>query len=275
MAELIQLSHSRAHTYNECPYRLKLEKIDRVEQVPWLAGPAGTAFHHMSEEVDSGPCHDVELPWTSYKDWLIDAIEKDTGKPFEKMDLLRYRLSRKENFDWWVTEGEQMIKRYYEWRLTSGWKIWTSDFEPEWDLEGNIANGYLRGVETSFRVDLPGMEVPDVGYIDRIFVLPDGRVILIDLKTWFRERTTTQLQHYMVIAREHLGIPVDGIGYYDARLGKPTGLSYPKDWDTKRLVELLKPVEEGIIGDVFPPKPGAQCGWCSVAKHCEFREKKK
>lgn len=282
MAELERLSHSSAHTYNECGERWRLERVEKVDKVPWLAGPAGTAFHHMTEIYDLG----VEpLEVGQYEGYLVEALMAD-GVGFDQDyrpmpgELERYRVSRGETYDWWVRAGDHMFTQYVAWRESSGWKVWESDFEPEWNENGTeVTNGWMSGVELPFEVELPGMSVPDKGFIDRIFVLPDGRIILVDLKTWNRERVTTQLPHYYAVAREHLGIPVDGVAYYDARLGRPTGIAYPsenpdKPWDTERLAGLLLPVERGILGGVFTPKPGKQCGWCSVANHCAYKESK-
>lgn len=282
MADLERLSHSSGHTYEECGERWRLERVEKVDKIPWLAGPAGSAFHTMTEVYDTAGVDAFEVG--TYKGYLIEALMED-GVGFDQDynpmpgELDKYRVSRGEDFDWWVRAGDHMFTQYVEWRERSGWTIWESPFEPEWDSEGGLVNDWMMGVELSFSVMLPGMTVPDVGYIDRIYSLPDGRIILIDLKTWGRERTTTQLQHYFTIAQDHLGIPVDGVGYYDARLGRPTGLAYPnlkpeEPWDTDRLTGLLLPIERGIMEDVFTPKPGKQCGWCSVAHHCAFKESK-
>lgn len=279
MAELERLSHSSAHTYNECGERWRLERVEKVDKVPWLAGPAGSAFHKASEHYDLG------LEVGQFQGFLIDELMED-GVGFDQDynpmpgELERYRVSRGETYEWWCRAGDHMIEQFIAWRERSKWEVWESDFNPEWNEDGTaVTNGWMHGVELPFEVMLPGMSVPDKGYIDRIYVMPDGRVILVDLKTWARERATTQLPHYFAVAR-HLGIPVDGVAYYDARLGRPTGIAYPTDdpekpWDIDRLSGLLLPVERGIIGDVFEPKPGSQCGWCSVAHACAYKMEKK
>jgi hypothetical protein len=284
VAELERLSHSSAHTYNECGERWRLERVEKVDKVPWLAGPAGSAFHTMTEDYDSAGVDSYEIG--SYEAYLVEALMQD-GVGFDQDyrpmpgELERYRVSRGETYDWWVRAGNHMFDQYVAWRERSGWTVWESPFEPEWNEDGTATtNGWMVGIELPFEVMLPGMSVPDKGYIDRIFSLPDGRIILVDLKTWFRERSTTQLPHYFAVAQDILGIPVDGVAYYDARLGRPTGIAYPTDdpekpWDIDRLTGLLLPVERGIIGDVFEPKPGSQCGWCSVAHHCAYKLEKK
>lgn len=270
MAELERLSHSSAHTYNECGERWRLERVEKVDKVPWLAGPAGTAFHSCCDLIDDAL---LAERWTdamlaeNFKQEFNAAICAEMGvESFERRDLGVFRISRREGYEWWLANGPLLLKRYIAWRLASGWHVWYD--------EARV------GIELPFEVMLPGMTVPDKGYIDRIFSMPDGRIILVDLKTWFRERSTTQLPHYFAVTRDHLGIPVDGVAYYDARLGRPTGIAYPSDdpekpWDTERLSALLLPVEHGIIGDVFEPKPGSQCGWCSVAHHCAHKMEKK
>jgi len=276
---LRHLSHSAYSSYEECGWRFKLERVDKVDKVPWLAGPAGTAFHTMTEVYDMAG---VDGTFASYfvEALMADGVGFDLDYNPMPGELERYRVSRGETYEWWLRAGDHMFTQYVEWRERSGWTIWESDFEPEFDSEGGLINDWMFGVELPFEVQLPGMTVPDKGYIDRIFRLPDGRIILVDLKTWNRERANTQLPHYYTVAKDHLGIPVDGVAYYDARLGRPTGIAYPSDnpdkpWDTARLSALLSGAEHGILGGVFTPKPGAQCGWCSVAHHCAFRQEKK
>lgn len=276
--QLERLSHSSAHTYNECGERWRLERVEKVDKVPWLAGPAGSAFHKMTEHRDLG------LEMGAYQGYLVEELMAD-GMGFDQDynpmpgELDKYRVSRGETYEWWCRAGDHMFDQYDAWRERSKWEVWESDFNPEWNEDGTeVTNGWLFGVELAFEVTLPGMSVPDVGYIDRIMVMPDGKVIVVDLKTWARERETTQLPHYFAVAQS-MGIPVDGVAYYDARLGRPTGIAYPSDdpdkpWDIERLTGLLLPVERGIMDNVFTPKPGSQCGWCSVAHHCEYRQGK-
>lgn len=284
MAELERLSHSSGHTYTECGERWRLERVEKVDKIPWLAGPAGSAFHAMTEVLDTSGVEPLEVgSFAGYfvEELMLDGVAFDQDYNPMPGELDKYRVSRGETYEWWLRAGDHMFDQFVAWRERSGWRVWESPFEPEWNEDGTeVTNGWMFGVELPFEVMLPGMSVPDVGYIDRIYQMPDGRIILVDLKTWFRERSTTQLPHYFAVAREHLGIPVDGVAYYDARLGRPTGIAYPTDdpekpWDTDRLTGLLLPIERGIIGDVFEPKPGSQCGWCSVAHHCAHKMEKK
>lgn len=283
MADLERLSHSSAHTYNECGERWRLERVEKVDKVPWLAGPAGSAFHRMTEVYDTAGVDALEVgTFAGYfvEELMAEGMAFDQGYNPMPGELDKYRVSRGETYDWWLRAGDHMFSMYVSWRESSRWEVWESPFEPEWNEDGTeVTNGWMRGVELPFEVMLPGMTVPDKGYIDRIMVMPDGRIIVVDLKTWNRERVTTQLPHYFTVAKEYLGIPVDGVAYYDARLGRPTGIAYPTDdpekpWDIDRLAGLLLPVERGIMGDVFTPKPGKQCSWCSVANHCAYKESK-
>ena len=45
-------SHSSLDTYMSCPMKYKLRYIDRVEQIPMMAGVGGSAIHRATEIID-------------------------------------------------------------------------------------------------------------------------------------------------------------------------------------------------------------------------------
>jgi hypothetical protein len=274
--ELDHTSHSAVEMYKKCPQRFYLERVLNVETTHHIAGPAGSAFHTMTEDYDNG------LAVRPYQQYLDENLEP--GVP--------YTHSRDENYGWWVVHGELMFRQYKEWRNATGWEI--------------------EAVEEEFRIQPAGLQWPVVGFIDRRFRSQrTGTHIICDIKTGYRiPDKSAQLPIYYVadgirrvagvvggVATTYPGgagsgaAPVrrtagdeqrhrqksEGFGvatnYYDARRGDSTGLEWPT-WNEGDLVRHIQPVERGILADDWTANPGPQCRYCPVRQHCEFKKGK-
>jgi CRISPR/Cas system-associated exonuclease Cas4 (RecB family) len=255
--ELDHTSHSAVEEYKKCPQRFYLNRIVKVESEQWLAGPAGSAFHSMTEDYDN---EQVVRP---YEEYLQENLEEG----------VLYTHSRGEDYDWWAVTGPGLFERYKEWRRDTGWEV--------------------EAVEEEFRIQPTGLQWPVVGFIDRRFRSPrTGTSIICDIKTGYRlPENSVQLPIYYVadtIRRDQLGVSAQGTGrndepvlqvavnYYDARRGNSTGLEWPGSagWTEQRLVEYVLPAERGILENDWTAKPGPQCRYCPVRKHCEFKKGK-
>lgn len=264
--ELDHTSHSAVEEYIKCPQRFYLHRVLKVDQTHHLAGPAGSAFHTMTEDYDNG--YVVE----PYHVYLTEQLEPGVV----------YTHSRDENFDWWVVHGQLMFERYKEWRNATGWEI--------------------LAVEEEFRIQPAGLQWPVVGFIDRRFRSQrTGTVIICDIKTGYRlPKDSVQLPIYFVadsirrrtseLGEDDVGTAVgssgedraDGerdqgtrvaVNYYDARGGDSTDLEWPT-WDSTDLVRYVRPVEESILEEDWTAKPGPQCRYCPVRQHCSFKKGK-
>lgn len=235
------LSHSALDDYRKCPWGFKLKRIDKVEQAKLLAGPAGTAFHTMTEEYDNGIIQRAD--WRpKYRDYLDATIE--LGGVFD------LTVIRDEDRRWWYDTGERMFNQYTVWRQNTGWKV--------------------KGVEIEFNVQLPGLQLPLVGYVDRVFEMSNGRLVVVDIKTGYRvPAKTDQLRTYRAALMAG-GMDADGVSFYGARDGNSTGIEYPDDTPETLALE-IQPIERAILAEEFPPKPSAKnCNGCYVKEHCEF-----
>lgn len=230
-------SHSAVEEYLKCPHRFYLRRIERVSTENLLAGPAGSAFHSMTEDYDNG---NEPLPYESY---LQDQLEDDTA----------YVAIRTEDYDWWVARGDDMFDSYVKWRNLTGWDV--------------------LGVEEEFSVQPEGLSLPFVGFIDRRFRMSTGHVVVVDIKTGYRmPKMRTQLNEYAAASRID-GNQVDAVTFYDARWGSSDGLTWPIDWDANKLVEHVAPVEQAILAEKFDPQPDAnKCRYCPVRQHCEYKK---
>lgn len=270
--ELDHTSHSAVEEYKKCPQRFYLSRILKVESTQWLAGPAGSAFHTMTEDYDNG------VPVRAFHEYLNENLEEG----------VLYTHSRGEDYDWWVASGPYLFDQYRKWRDDTGWEV--------------------EAVEEEFRIQPAGLQWPVVGFIDRRFRSPrTGTSIICDIKTGYRLPVDSpQLKIYKVAddvrragetaarLRGSPGAVPEGPGeapcsgtstagldsgvkvavnYYDARRGSSTGLEWPV-FSEADLVEHIGPVERGILADDWTAKPGAQCRYCPVRKHCSFKKGK-
>lgn len=253
--QLDHTSHSAIEEYKKCPYRFYLHRVLKVEQTHHLAGPAGSAFHSMTED------HDNSVTVRPYYEYLDENLEEG----------VLYTHSRSEDYEWWVKTGPIMFDAYRRWRDATEWEV--------------------LAVEEEFRIQPDGLEFPLMGFIDRRFRSPrTGTEIICDIKTGFRlPKESVQLPIYYVadgIRRDLSGVSAQGDGrhdeaapgvavnYYDARRGDSTGLEWPS-WDTEALVRYVAPVEQRIIAEDWTANPGPQCRYCPVRAHCEFKKGKK
>ena len=251
--QLKHTSYSSVSEYYKCPYRWYLARVEKVDQVQHLAGPAGTAFHSMTEDYDNG------VTVRPYKAYLDEAMELNVP----------YVHSRGEDYGWWVEMGPRFLEWYRRWRDATAWEV--------------------EAVEDEFRVQPDGLAVPFVGFIDRRFrSRTTGTRIITDIKTGYRlPSDSKQLEGYAgaIVARsaEEAGADDGGdaqggdvaLNYYDARRGDSTGLVWQSQLSAvRKLVDFVKPAERGILDDQFPPNPGVACRYCPVKQHCKFKKGK-
>lgn len=229
------LSHSALDDYRKCPYAFKLKRIDKVPQANLLAGKAGTAFHEMTEDYD----HERH-PVNSYE-WYLDR----------HLDDREFVVIRDEDVAWWNTHGQDMYWDYVKWRYRTDWDV--------------------KGVEIEFNVQLPGLELPLVGYVDRVFEMSDGRLVIVDIKTGFRVPSKVdQLRTYRA-ALVADGMDVDAVSYYDARSGTNTGLEHVREATPETIALEIQPIERAILDGQFPSNASAKtCNGCYVKEHCEY-----
>jgi RecB family exonuclease len=246
-------SYSSVSEYLKCPYRWYLSRVEKVDQVQHLAGPAGTAFHTMTEDHDNG--EDVR----PYQAYLDEAMELDVP----------YVSSRGEDYEWWAVNGQRMFEKYREWRDATAWEV--------------------EAVEEQFSVQPDGLAVPFVGYIDRRFrSRTTGTRIICDIKSGYRlPSDTKQLESYgAAVFHRHaeqsdpggtgeVGSDRLALNYYDARRGDSTGLVWSERVSAVQgLVDYVRPVERRILAEDFTPNPGPACRYCPVKQYCKFRKGK-
>src|SRR3954464_334376 len=73
---------------------------------------------------------------------------------------------------WWKTNGPGMVENWVTWRRRVAWKIWTTpDGQPAIELSQEFETPKGRKIK---------------GFIDRVFVIPGGELVIVDLKSGAR-----------------------------------------------------------------------------------------
>lgn len=157
---------------------------------------------------------------------------------------------------WWLDHGPGMVQSWIDWKTEHGWTIW--------DVAGQPA------IELSCNFTLPGLDLPIVAYIDRVYVLPTGELAVLDLKTGRTPETAEQLGLYATAIQAVHGVRPKW-GYW---WSPDKGHVGPFDLDhfTPEFFSLLfNEATVGINAGVFIPNPNNACkNWCGVAQFCHI-----
>ena len=249
------VSYSGFDTFQQCGEKYRLTRVLSVaeEQAWWLFG--GSAFHTASEWWDLGDDHPLPEIWQAAWDKATEDI--DRTKPIRAGGRATKAYPDKENEAWWMANGPVMLTDYVKWRESSKWSILSlkDDF-----------------VEMEFEISLPregGDDIAIKGYIDRVFVTPEGETVVCDLKTGnYAPASTTQLGVYAVAIAEKYGInPMLGC-YYMSRKGEPTEMRSLIHYTPQLLSYWLGSFVDSVRDERFIPHVTSMCQSCMVAPSC-------
>lgn len=166
----------------------------------------------------------------------------------------------KESEAWWNENGPKMAEEWATWREKVGWVIW----EP-----------------------IPGQPAIEIGvpntigdsmvkaYIDRIFVTPDGELVVVDLKSGSSTpKSVLQLGLYATLVEKTFGVRPSYGAYWMARKGDNLPLIPLDKYDEAYLATIYDSVKRSIGRKEFPPAGALQgeCQRCSVAHACSFAQ---
>lgn len=257
-----RLSHSSLTTYAECGERWRLERLHGVPSESWFATVAGTAVHYITEQMDYESLGIESNGVPSFKEVFDHEIElaEAKGVLLRISGAKRVKASidggpNKKDYDWWLQFGPVMVQNWADFRQESDWVI------------AMMPDG-TPGVEVD--LDCPIAERPYKGFIDRVFLTPDGSVVLVDLKTGGLPTGQLQLSTYGVALERKWGLRAGWGCYWSGSTGK---LSYLKDlsrMDGQIVDHLYEMAWRGIEGGVFLPQLSNNCMSCGVRSHCRY-----
>lgn len=252
------LSYSAVDNLATCGERYRLERIVQVPQEPawWFIG--GSAIHRATESIDRGEFSDPEAAWQEA--WNLQ-IEEDVPDG----DLSRVRSGgratkewpNRENKEWWEHHGPKMVEAYRDKMIElarKGWNLW----EP-------VADQWA--VELPFEVEIGGVLVK--GAVDRVYVDPDGQLVVVDLKAGSRKpESTMQLGVYAVALEKIFGTKPALGSYFMARKAELTDPMSLLHYTENVIGSIFATGKRMIEAEIFLPHVSGLCNSCGVSKHC-------
>ena len=266
------LSFSQLQTYLDCGVKFKLSYIDKVPREPQGALIGGSLIHRiielsereewwfddanfMSEYVD--PEGNVDAPGVAIRAFLkgFDSDIAEAGG----VDAIRWGgRGQGEDYAWWRKQGEFMLRRYQQTRMTmfnSGWET----------IPG--------GTEQRVEAHLPGVSTPVVGYLDKFMMHEAGEPVIVDWKTGrIGNADPRQFATYSRLKQEITGILVTrGIAVFlraadaERRVGAVTFAGL-----VDRMPQSYADLVRGIEAGIFAPRPSDFCKSCAVRASCWY-----
>lgn len=260
------VSHSAMEDYQRCPHAFELKRVEKVEQNSLWAGIGGTAVHHVTEAYDLGnlgePSADevTDLFTTEFDEAVAKQQERSPNYPVEE-----WYATGGGKFDaaWWLEFGPTAVMSYIAWRKQTGWDLAQVAGKP--------------AVEVEMKAELPNGPVV-LGFIDRVFVLPNGKLCVVDLKNSARHPDwKAQLGLYKALwSIVHPDLePITYGAYWTSRswgkAGEAGWHTKPEpldEWTPELLTALYNNFIAGVNAGSFNPKPSNMCAACPVKKHC-------
>jgi len=255
------LSYSGLDTYQQCGEKYRLSRVLHVEegQAWWFIG--GSAIHRATEWWDLGDGNPLPKIWADA--WEEATQNVDPEQPVRAGGRVSKQWPNKEDHTWWNFHGPQMLENYVRWRDQSQWQIYSVNDTPfvEWEFMLTLDNP-IQGDDVS-----PTLQVK--GFIDRVFVTPDGEVVVVDLKAGSREpASTTQLGVYAAALRQRGGVDAALGGYYMTRKGESPVLRGLGIYTDRMLGYMLGVFEDSVRERKFLPHVTSMCQTCMVSQFC-------
>lgn len=250
----IHLSYSALNTLTSCGERYRLQRGLKISGVPSWAQVGGSAVHSMTEEYDRDPGEPCDFE--THLHMAVNDQEERSGFPsseFRATGRASKQYPNKEDRAWWLENGPIFVNNWVTWRQNSPWDLLVHEGTPAIEVEILLS-------------DLGG--VPNKMYVDRVFVTPDGELVVLDLKTGARKPPPFQLGQYKVGLEEGIGISPTWGTYWSARANTTSPAEDLSRFDREWLDELYWRGNQIITQGLFLPSPSLDCDWCDVRDWC-------
>lgn len=257
-AESSNWSWSRYEAYLRCGKSYELRRVVRAPQIPSWYAVAGITLHSVTESIDRleylmGENVTSEADAVAMTNAKLDELIEETTEK-SGLDQAKWLTAGRppQRVDHWREMLPQMALRYLEWRKVTSWQWAVSGGEP--------------AIELRLEIELGGL--PFVGILDRLAILPNDSLGVVDVKSGKKPDSVLQLGAYAT-ALELAGHERPKYGlYWLGKTGKHTA-PVPLDKYTKDFYDqIFGEAAEGVRRGTFPPNPGDACRMCSVADAC-------
>jgi putative RecB family exonuclease len=243
------LSPSKVSAFTSCPLAFRFSQIERRPEPPSIPAVKGTLvhaalerlfWHHPAgERTPDAAAHELARAW--------DALQDD-------VEVVELALDDEAATEF-VKDARHLIDNYF--RLE----------------DPNEAQTV--GVELGVETELDGLRLR--GIIDRLDVLPDGRLIVVDYKTGrtpserFERGSLGGVQTYALLCESMLGrAPAEVRLLY---LKEPVAITATASEQTirgqrKKAVAVWTAIERACDTEDFRPNVGPLCNYCNFKESC-------
>ena len=266
-----RLSWSSVSTYSECGQKWLLTRGFKLPQATWFATEGGKVVHEITEAADRAGVKGV--PWedqlkgipsfahkfnAGLEELAESGIEvKPSGRKLTKLGWTGG--PSKKDREWWLHHGPLMIDQWMNFKKAQAEKGWRIATMPDGQL----------GIEVGF--DVMVNDVRLVGYIDRVYLLPDGSILVLDLKTGSLS-PDLQLLTYAVGLEAEYGLSADWAAFWkplpDSEVGELTSPVDVSQRPLQRLEKVYEQASRGINAGVFLPSVSSMCTSCTMKDFC-------
>lgn len=245
------ISYTQLSTYLACPLRYRFQY---VEMIPPAFTPSALVF---------GQClHEAAAAFHEFR------LMGDDLSPSQLADIFRQCWRNKGDREIRFCNGDDEASLFGKAeRMLS---VFRNSRRP--DVE-------IVGVEEFFEAPISPSVPPLQGYIDLIEQCPDGRIIIVDLKSAARKPTQSHAATTLQLTAYSIGAA--SLGFDPAQLGlrldvltktkNPELIRYETsrtDDERLRFVRLAESVWDAIEREVWFPREDWHCAQCAWANHC-------
>ena len=238
-------SPSRLSTFRECPRKYRFQHVEKLPTKPSPHMDLGSNVH------------------AALRDWFrLPRAERTWERMLElyraawRANMPAFREKSRDELREFGERGKAMLRRFVD--------ETPAETEPV-------------AIEKWVGLDFGDLEVK--GKVDRVDLLPDGSLRVVDYKTGKFPRDPEQVRAGDLAAvvyaagasRDFVGAPVGAIEYlYLAGMER---LEFPVDeaWRAGRersVGDLARAVRAAEAADDFPPAPSKLCAWCDFLRRC-------
>jgi len=259
-------SFSQIASFSKCPLQYKFA---HVLKIPVRGKPIftfGKTIHNVLHKFVGITVRGKDV---EQKDLFGGKDKKKKEKYVPGLEEL-LAIYEKEWVDDWY-ESEKIKKEFYE-KGKEALKLFYKDFTNK-DIKVAVV-GNEPALEKDFGLKLNGDYF--VGAIDRIDVLDDDAVEIIDYKTGNPKKSLAkdeklQLSIYSLAAKKIFNLNPEKLTYYYLEDGSNYSFS-PKENESDRVEAELKETIGRIKRSNFKPTPGWQCNHCDFKNICPHRK---
>ena len=248
------VSHSGLSTWLNCGWQFYLSRIQKVPENPsyWLVG--GSSVHEATEVYDVTGTENFDPTIAFNEAWKRNYERSDNGMEFRAGGRSTKAYPNGEDATWWLTEGPKQVDRWVQFRKDSVYQLFKLH-------DGRPA------IEVEMNQEVSGVPVKAV--LDRLFVTPNGELIVVDIKTGSREPASKmQMGIYAIMVEKTFGVRPVGGAYWMSRTGELTDTVNLDNFTEPRLGSWVKNFEKAIDNNIYIPAPGFMCGTCGVNSAC-------